>query len=150
MQFNGYGSNWILSSLKAGSADDLVPDDPRKELLEYLNSPLEAPGEGEKELDPIKWWGVCILCLMRPTFTKLHHSTIQSSTQCCHDLAIQGSSVASKRSFSSSGITDTLHRNCMDPFLFGRVQILEHAYKSHLIDARADAHAHEVLEAIQI
>jgi len=86
MQFNGYSSNWILSSLKAGSADDLVPDDPRKELLEYLNSPWEAPGDGEKELDLIKWWGVCILHLMRPTFTKLHHSIIQSSTQCCHDL----------------------------------------------------------------
>jgi len=44
MQFNGYSSNWILSSLKAGSANDLVPDDPRKELLEYLNSPQEALG----------------------------------------------------------------------------------------------------------
>ena len=40
--------------------------------------------------------------------------------------------------------------NCMDPFLFGRVQILKHAYKSHLIDACADADAHEVLETIQI
>ena len=80
MQFNGYGSNSILSSLKAGSADDLVPDDPRKELLEYLNSPQEAPGDGEKELDLIKWWGVCTLCLMRPTFTKLHLSIIQRRT----------------------------------------------------------------------
>jgi hypothetical protein len=38
----------------------------------------------------------------------------------------------------------------MDPFLFGRVQMLKHAYKSHFIDARADADAHEVLETIQI
>ena len=65
-------------------------------------------------------------------------------------LANQGSSVASKISFSSSGITDTLHQNHMDAFLFGRVQILKHAYKSHLIDAHADADAHEVLETIQI
>src|SRR5882724_7964561 len=86
MQFNGYSSNWILSFLKAGSANDLVPDYPREELLEYLNSPREAPGDGEKELDPIKWWGVCILHLMRPTFTKLHHSIIKSSPQHCHDL----------------------------------------------------------------
>ena len=110
MQFNGYSSNWILLSLKAGSANVLILDDPRKELLEYLNSPQEAPGDGEKELDLIKWWGVCTLCLMRPTFTKLHLSIIQSSTQLAWDyLAIQGSSVASERSFSSSGITDTLH-----------------------------------------
>src|SRR5882724_5926657 len=86
MQFNGYSSNWILLSLKAGSANDLVPDYPRKELLEYLNSPWAAPGDGEWELDPIKWWRVCILRLMRPTFTKLHLSIIRSSTQYCHNL----------------------------------------------------------------
>jgi hypothetical protein len=38
----------------------------------------------------------------------------------------------------------------MDPFLFGRVQILKHAYKSHFIDARADADAHEVVELMKI
>jgi hypothetical protein len=57
MPFKGYGANWILSSLKDGSAEELVPDDPRKELLDYLNSPRE----GEQDLDPIKWWGVCAL-----------------------------------------------------------------------------------------
>jgi hypothetical protein len=58
--------------------------------------------------------------------------------------------VASERSFSSGGITDTLHRNRMDPFLFGRVQILKYAYKSHFIDACAEAEAHNVVELIQI
>jgi hypothetical protein len=58
--------------------------------------------------------------------------------------------VASERSFSSGGITDTLHRNRMDPFLFGRIQILKHAYKSHFIDADVDADAHGVVESIQI
>jgi hypothetical protein len=58
--------------------------------------------------------------------------------------------VASERSFSSSGIMDTLHQNHMDPLLFGRVQILKHAYKYHFIDARADTDAHEVVELIRI
>ena len=31
-----------------------------------------------------------------------------------------------------------------NPFLFRRVQILKHAYKSHFIDAPADADAHRV------
>ena len=58
--------------------------------------------------------------------------------------------MALERSFLSSGITDTLHQNCMDPFLFGWVQILKHAYKSHFIDAHSDADAHEVVELFKI
>ncbi|KAF8812739.1 hypothetical protein BYT27DRAFT_7207572 [Phlegmacium glaucopus] len=51
--FNGYGSNWILSSLKRSTSENDVGQDPRKELLDYINSPLE-PGDG---LNPVKWWG---------------------------------------------------------------------------------------------
>ena len=58
--------------------------------------------------------------------------------------------MASERSFSSSGITDTLHQNRLNPFLIGRVQILKHAYKSHFIDAHTDADANEVVELIKI
>ena len=57
-------------------------------------------------------------------------------------LAIQGSSVASERAFSSGGLTDTLQRNRMQPFLFGWVQILKHAYKTHVLDASVEASAH--------
>jgi hypothetical protein len=72
MPFKGYGANWILSSLKDTSAEELVPGDSRKELLDYINSPREAAQDREQELDPIKWWGVCTLLLVRPTFTELH------------------------------------------------------------------------------
>jgi hypothetical protein len=52
--FKGYGANWILSSLEESStsSNSAIPD-PRKELLDYLESPREAT------TNPIKWWGVC-------------------------------------------------------------------------------------------
>lgn len=65
-------------------------------------------------------------------------------------LAIQGSSVASERSFSSGALTDTLYRNRMEPFLFGRVQIAKQGYKCRLLDASTDAEAHPVREYIQV
>ena len=72
MPFKGYGVNCILSSLEDTSADELVPGDPRKKLLDYVNSPQEAAQDGEQELDPIKWWEVCTLLLMRPAFMNCH------------------------------------------------------------------------------
>jgi len=57
-------------------------------------------------------------------------------------LAIQGSSIASEWAFSSGGLTDTLQHNHMEPFLFGWVQILKHAYKTCLLDASIEADAH--------
>jgi hypothetical protein len=38
----------------------------------------------------------------------------------------------------------------MDPFLFGRLQILKHAYKSHIVGADVDADVHGVVEPIQM
>ena len=38
----------------------------------------------------------------------------------------------------------------MEPFLFGRVQIVKGAYKSGLIDATIDANTHRVHEYIQV
>jgi hypothetical protein len=67
--FKGYGANWILSSLKDASAEKSVPNDPRKELLDYVNSLQEVAQDGEQELDPIKWLGVYTF-LITPTFTK--------------------------------------------------------------------------------
>ena len=65
-------------------------------------------------------------------------------------MAIQGSSVASERAFSSGGLTDTLQCNRMDPYVFGLVQILKHAYKTHFLDTDTDAAAHEALEMVEI
>jgi hypothetical protein len=58
--------------------------------------------------------------------------------------------VASERSFSSGGLTDTLQRNRIEPFLFGRVQILKNGYKSRLLDASVEANAHGEQEYIRI
>ena len=57
--------------------------------------------------------------------------------------------MASERSFSSGALADTLWHNRMEPFVFGKVQILKHGYKSHSIDAEAEAAAHKVVEYIQ-
>jgi hypothetical protein len=70
MPFKGYGANWILSSLKDTSAEELVPSNPRKELLDYVNRSWEAAQDREQELNLIKWWGVCTLLLVRLAFTK--------------------------------------------------------------------------------
>ncbi len=54
-------------------------------------------------------------------------------------LAIQGSSVASERAFSSASHTDTLNRNRMRADLFGEVQLLKSAYKAKLVTAQEEA-----------
>jgi hypothetical protein len=54
MPFRGYGANWILSSLKAASSEDLLAVDIRKEFMDYIQSPRE------NTQDPVQWWGVCI------------------------------------------------------------------------------------------
>jgi hypothetical protein len=51
--FHGYGSNFIKSTLKKSLApQETTVQDSRKELNDYLDSPLEDVD------DPIKWWGV--------------------------------------------------------------------------------------------
>ena len=51
--FRGYGSTFIKSTLKKSLApQETSVQDPRKELCEYLDSPLDDVD------DPIKWWGV--------------------------------------------------------------------------------------------
>ena len=54
---------------------------------------------------------------------QMHISSVQPFiiTTLCSTFLLQ--TLVSERSFSSSGIMDTLDQNCMDPFLFGRVQI---------------------------
>ena len=65
-------------------------------------------------------------------------------------MAIQGSSVASERSFSSSGQSDTLNHNHTDPMLFGYTQILKNAYKTELLSATVEAKGHEPSDWIYV
>jgi hypothetical protein len=61
-------------------------------------------------------------------------------------LAIQGSSVASERAFSSGGLTDTLNRNQIDPGVFGYCQILKNLYNTNFLRADIEAKVHEPME----
>ena len=65
-------------------------------------------------------------------------------------MAIQGSSVASERAFSSAGLTDTMHRNRLIPEAFGQIQILKNAYKTNFLTATSEIGLHPVVETIHI
>lgn len=58
-------------------------------------------------------------------------------------LAIQGSSVASERAFSSGGRTDDKSRNQLSTEVFEALQILKSCYKDGLIKAEEEAAAYE-------
>ena len=58
-------------------------------------------------------------------------------------LAIQGSSVAAERAFSSGGLTATLLRNKLTPEHVEALQMAKNGYKNGWISAHADAKAHE-------
>lgn len=141
-EFKGYGSDWLLSSLKeAPDVSNSATHNPRKELLDYLKSKLASTK------NPVEWWGVRTSMLshlfLLSDILQKNAKDFPTLARIARDyLAIQGSSVASERAFSSGGLTDTLQRNRMQPFLFGRVQILKHAYKTHVLDASVEASAH--------
>jgi hypothetical protein len=54
-------------------------------------------------------------------------------------LAIQGSSVPSEHLFSQCGLTDTKHRNQLNPKTLEAIQILKDAYKKSIIDPDKEA-----------
>ena len=54
-------------------------------------------------------------------------------------LAIQGSSTASERAFSSGGITATPRRNSLHPETFGALQILKAGYRNGHLSAIDEA-----------
>ena len=60
-------------------------------------------------------------------------------------LAIQGSSVASERAFSSGGRTGTKLRNRLKPDTFQAVQLLKDGYRTGIITAVEQAFLHEEL-----
>ena len=59
-------------------------------------------------------------------------------------LAIQGSSVASERAFSSGGRTGTALRNRLKPETFEALQLLKDAYRTGLISASSAMEAQAV------
>lgn len=65
-------------------------------------------------------------------------------------LAIQGSSVASERAFSSAGITDDVLHNSLDTKAFGYLQILKNAYKSNTISTIEEANSHEYHNTVHV
>lgn len=65
-------------------------------------------------------------------------------------LAVQGSSVASERAFSSTGITDDLRRNRLETEAFGKLQILKYAYRTNFLNGADEAATHEPFHGIEI
>ena len=57
-------------------------------------------------------------------------------------LAIQGSSTAAERAFSSGSLTDTKRRNSLNPKTFEVLQLLKSAYRNGYISANAMAAQH--------
>ena len=72
--FHGYGSTFIKSTLeKSLGPQETTVQDPRKELCDYLKSPLEHVS------DPVKWWGVSKPVSFYAGLTT-HSSTISVNT----------------------------------------------------------------------
>lgn len=57
-------------------------------------------------------------------------------------LAIQGSSTASERTFSSGGLTGMKRRNRLKEDVFESLQLLKSAYRNGHISAASDAEQH--------
>ncbi|KIL54069.1 hypothetical protein M378DRAFT_19230 [Amanita muscaria Koide BX008] len=131
--FHSYGSSFIISTLSRPASQQDITQDPQKELRDYLESPQDP-----NATDPVKWWG----------YHAQQYSTL--SRMACDYLAIQGSSVASERAFSSAGITDELCRNHIGNEAFGLVQVLKYAYRTNVLNASDEAAAHEPFQVIEI
>ena len=68
-----------------------------------------------------------------------------------HDyLAIQGSSVASKRAFLSAAISGDLRRNKTESKAFGNLQVLKFAYKTNFLNASDEAATHEPYHVLEL
>jgi hAT family C-terminal dimerisation region len=68
----------------------------------------------------------------------------------CDYLAIQGSSVASKRAFSSAAISDDLQHNKTESKAFGNLQILKFAYKTNFLNASDEAATHKPYHVLEL
>ncbi|KIK33092.1 hypothetical protein CY34DRAFT_100222, partial [Suillus luteus UH-Slu-Lm8-n1] len=72
-----------------------------------------------------------------------HQSQYPTLSRMARDyLAIQGSSTASERAFSSGGLTGTKRRNRLNKDVFENLQLLKSAYRNGHISAASDAEQH--------
>jgi hypothetical protein len=118
-------------------------------LRDYLDSPREIYAT-----DPIKWWGVrnssrSFYILYNQD--KHHAQQYPTLSRMARDyLAVQGSSVASERAFSSAGLTDDLRCNRMEVQAFGKLQILKYAYRTNFLNGSEEAAMHEPFLEVEI
>ena len=60
-------------------------------------------------------------------------------------LAVQGSSVAAERAFSSGGLTASILQNKLTPEHVEQIQLVKNGFKNGWIDAFEEAQKHEPL-----
>jgi len=117
---------------------DVANQSPRQELEAYL----AAPPEDIDNIVVYVFFSYIFICCEADINTLSKHHSVQFPTlaRIAKDyLAIQGSTVASERSFSSGGITGTTHRNSLLPKTFEALQLLKSAYCQGHISATAQA-----------
>lgn len=111
----------MRNAVKSRATSDATRCNPYQELDDYLAAPLEDVA------DLVAWWGQ-------------HSTQYPTLAMMAKDyLAIQGSSVASERAFSSAAFTTTAHRNCLLPETVEALQILKAGYRSGHISAAGQA-----------
>ena len=138
----GYGASFLQAAIQRRAAVELVNQDPRQELREYLAAPLDDGTE-----DIVCWWGVSesfiLMCVIMP-LQQHHQSSYPTLALIARDyLAIQGSSVPAERAFLSASLTDTVLRNRLLPECLGAIQIVKSGYKNGWIKASEEAESME-------
>lgn len=116
-----YGHTWMRNAVKSRVVSDAMHHSPYQELDDYLAAPLEDV------TDLVAWWGQN--SARYPTLARMAKDY----------LAVQGSSVASERAFSTAALTTTARRNCLLPETVEALQILKGGYRSGHISAAGQA-----------
>ena len=143
-----YGHSWMRAVVEAWKAQDCMASHPRKELDQYLASPLEDND------NIVSWWGVSFFLpyyFDDVSWTFFKHHAVQYSTlsRIARDyLAIQGSAVPSERAFSSGGLMATVRRNRFSGDIFEALQILKSGYCNGHISASEQAASKPILQRI--
>lgn len=138
----GFAMSFIQAAVRGRVELERASRNPRQELEDYINSPLEI-----NISDPVRWWGVCRLAYLNVAAanydSKHHQSQYPTLAKIARDyLAIQGSSVASERAFSSGGMTDAKARNQLSTEMFEALQILKSCYRDGLMNVDYEVAQH--------
>ncbi|KIL66524.1 hypothetical protein M378DRAFT_75115 [Amanita muscaria Koide BX008] len=123
----GYGMSFLQKAIQAKQSASQPILNPHQELVDYLAAPLEDI----TTTDIVHWWG----------YRQVQYPILSRMAR--DYLAIQGSSVASERAFSSGGLTTTLLRNKLKPEHVEALQMVKNGYKNGWINATKDAKQHE-------